>query len=347
MHKHKIIYNLQFATFVFSCLFLVVCFAHAQSVGDVPAPVQYTVSPQLPGPDQTVEIQAQGVGSFLGDANIIWSENGRVVQSGVGSHTFSFTTGGLGTQTKIHVEIDSSTEGTLTQDFTIIPSLVDLVWEADTTAPPLYAGKPLYSGGSTIKVVAFPTVIAGGAQVPSSDLSFQWSHDDVPVPDQSGAGDATFTFAGSQLQPSEDVSVDVYYGANEVGTADITIPATSPMLLLYDKDPLRGLLTDEALPSALSMNAPELTIQAVPYFFSNSSAQNGALTYAWTLNGSDTTGPDSAQGILTLWQTGSGEGAATLGVSLQNTDSDKLVQAATAAAQIVFGQSSGSSLFGL
>ena len=89
-------------------------------------------------------------------------------------------------------------------------------------------------------------------------------------------------------------------------------------------------------------------MQAVPYFFSNSSLANGALTYAWTLNGNDATGPNSAAGELKLHQTGSGSGSATIGVSLENNDTDKLVQAANAALQIVFGtQSSGGGLFGL
>lgn len=342
MHK---LHNKLF--FALGTLLAFASIAHAQALGTVPAPVQYVVAPQIPGPDQTVQIEAQGVGSFLGDANIIWSENGKVVQSGVGSRDFSFTTGALGTQTTVHVEIDSSTEGTLTNDWTFNPSIVDLVWEADTTAPPLYLGKPLYSAGSTVKVVAFPTVIVRGAEVPSSDLSFQWTHDDVAVPEQSGAGDSTFTFTGSELQSSETVEADVYYGANEVGSAEITIPATQPLVVLYDDDPLQGLLTDEALPSALSMTAPELTVQAVPYYFANSSAQNGSLSYTWTLNGDTTTGPQSAQGLLTLRQTGSGTGEAALGVSVQNNDNDKLTQAAQAALNIVFGQSSGSSLFGL
>ena len=118
--------------------------------------------------------------------------------------------------------------------------------------------------------------------------------------------------------------------------------------MLYDKDPLRGLSFDSALPAAISLNSKQLTIQAVPYFFSNSSLANGALTYAWTLNGNDTTGPNSAQGELSLLATGSGSGSATVGVTLQNNDTDKLVQAANAALQIIFGtQSSGGGLFGL
>jgi len=320
--------------------------AHAQSLGV--DPVQYIVSPQFPGPNQQVAIEAQGVGSFIGDATITWTKNGATALSGVGARNFTFMTGGLGSQTQVHVEIDSPTQGTLTHDFTFSPSAVDLVWEADTTVPPFYRGKALYSAGSTLKIVAFPSVVVGGKNVSASSLSYQWSVDGNPLTDQSGLGATSITFQGSQLQTSEDVSVDVYLGGAQVGYGEVSIPAQNPALVLYADDPLRGVLWDEALPSALSLTQNELTVAAVPYFFSNASARASTLAYTWTLNGQDTSGPNSAQGILTLRQTGSGTGAAQLGVSVQNNDIDKLVQAAQTALTLVFGQtSSGGSLFGL
>jgi len=321
--------------------------AHAQLGSAVPAPIQYIVSPQTPGPNTQVTIEAQGVGTFLGNSAITWSENGKVISKGVGQRDFTFTTGALGTQTRIHVEVDSSSEGTLTNDWTFTPSSVSMIWEADTSAPPLYKGKPLYSGGSGLKVVAFPSIVVNGKSISTSNLSYQWTLNDQPVPQQSGLGQNSLTFTGDQLQPQEDAEVAVYYGANQVGYGEVIIPATAPEILLYEKDPLRGLLLDTALPSTLSLSAKELTIQAVPYNFSNESLASGAATYAWTLNDDSTTGPNAAEGMLTLRQTGSGAGSATIGVSVQNNDTSMLVQAAQTAVQIVFGQSANTSLFGL
>jgi hypothetical protein len=339
---------LKYTAVLMFAIFGAFSFAHAQTSGVVPAPIQYVVSPETPGPNTQVTIEAQGVGTFVGDSTIIWSQNGKVVSQGVGQRDFTFTTGPIGSATQIHVEIDSSTQGTLTNSWTFIPSSINLVWEADTTVPPLYKGKALYSGGSNVKVVAFPSLAVNGSSFSISSLSFQWTLDGDPLPDQSGLGQNSLTFTGSQLQKEEDVSVDVYYGATKVGTGSVVIPATDPELVLYDKDPLRGIIFDSALPAGISLNSNELTVQAVPYYFANSSLANGALTYAWTLDGNDTTGPNAAEGELTLRQTGSGSGSAQLGVSLQNNDTDKLVQAANAALQIVFGtQSSSSGLFGL
>jgi hypothetical protein len=337
--------------FIFSCVLLVApLLTYAQAVGSAPDPVQYIVAPQTPGPNTNVAIQVQGTGTFLGDSTVTWSENGKIVSSGTGDSAFNFTTGPLGTETVIHVDINSSQEGDITHTFTFIPSIIDLVWEADTTAPPLFKGKSLYSAGSTLRVVAFPTILANGGHLPASSLSYQWAVNSTPDPSGSGLGKSSYTFIGDQLQPQEDVTVDVYYGANDVGRGEVVIPNSTPELVLYDQDPLRGTLYDEALPGTISLDTKQLTVDAVPYYFSNASVADGGLEYAWTLNGSTITGPESAKGVLTLVQTGSGTGAADLSVTLQDNDTDKLVQAAQATLQLVFGQSTGSNLssfFGL
>lgn len=330
------------------CLLCLAANARAQ-FSAVPDPIQYTVAPEAPGPNQLVYIEAEGVGPFLGNATITWQVNGTTVSSGAGQTTFSFTTGGVGSATRVHVIINSS-QGTYTHDFVFAPSVVDLVWEADTSAPLFYAGKTLYSAGSSLKVVAFPTVVSGRSVVPTNALSYQWSRGGNLVPDASGLGKSVFVFNGDEIQSAESVSVDVYLNGAKVGHSDITIPATDPKVIIYDYDPLRGELLDRALPNAFSLNAAEMTLEAEPYFFSNSSVRRGTLAYAWTLNDTSVTGPDASRGLLTLRQSGSGAGTATVGVSLQNTESDTFTQAAQAALTIVFGQQGStplSSFFGL
>ena len=335
------------AVVAIAAFFIAAPFVHAQLNGGV-NPVQYIVAPETPGPNAPVVIEVQGVGTFLGDSTITWSQNGKVMQSDIGSRTFSFKTGALGTQTQIHVVINSKTQGTITNDWVFIPSLINLVWEADTFVPPFYKGKALYSAGSPLKVVAFPTVVVNGSRLPVSSLSFQWSRNNTPVPSASGTGRNTFSFNGDQLQNGENVAVDVYYGASKLGRGEVVIPAVDPQILLYVQDPLRGRLYDMALPNAISLTAKEISIVAAPYYFANKSLQSNGTTYTWMLNNNEITGPKSAVGLLTLRQTGSGGGSGVLNVSLQNNDSDKLVQAAETALQIVFGKTSNtSSLFGL
>ncbi|HEV7449075.1 MAG TPA: hypothetical protein VGP13_00860 [Candidatus Paceibacterota bacterium] len=338
MHKRLSIFTIFF-------FFILAPLASAQTL---PEPVQYIVTPEIPGPNQTVSIEAQGIGAFLGDATITWQKDGKVVQTGAGLRTYSFTTGGLGSITKIHIDIKSPTSGSFSKDLVFRPSAVSLVWEADTSAPPLYMGKPLYSAGSPLRIAAFPTVVINGARVAPQSLSYQWSRNGNTLPAQSGLGHSTLLLQGDQLQPEEDITVDVYFGSSLVGRGGVAIPASQPQVLLYERDALRGTLFDAALPESISLGAKEITLLAQPYFFDRASVASAGVQYDWTLNNNEITGPDSARGILTLRQTGSGEGSAALQVSLQNTNNDMLIQAAKATLNIVLGsQASNGSLFGI
>jgi hypothetical protein len=195
--------------------------------------------------------------------------------------------------------------------------------------------------------VALPQVVSGGSFIPSNNLSFKWSVGGNPATQASGLGRSTITFAGNQLKSAEVVRVEVLSGTKMVGQASVVIPAVQPAIGLYIKDPLRGTLYEAALPSALSLGEKEITIEAQPYYFANSSFTDGSLTYNWTLGGQPASGPESERGILTLRQTGSGQGSSVLGVELQNLDTAKLLQAASARLQIVFGvQSSSGPSFG-
>ena len=320
--------------------------AYAQTL---PPPIQYVVTPEAPGPNQQVTIEAQGVGSFLGSADLTWTRDGTVVLDGIGERKYIFTTGPLGQKTTVRVAIDSS-QGAFAQTFVFNPSLINLVWEADTTTPTLYKSKALYSAGSDYKVVALPSVYSGGARVSASALSFQWSRAGDALPEQSGLGRFVLSMTGDQLQASEDITVDVYYGNTLAGRGGVVLLASAPRIILYPRDALRGALYDTAIPAAISLIGKEITVQAEPYYFSNKAKNTGALPYSWTLNGADTTGPDSSRGILTLRQTGTGVGAATVGVSVQNSIADQFVQNASASLQLVFGAQTGNSVlnfFGL
>lgn len=329
-------------------LLLVAASAHAQSIGGQPDPVQYTVAPEIPGPNTLTSIQVEGVGGFLGNATITWTLNGKITQSGAGSSFFSFSTGSLGTQTTVKVTIDSETQGIITRTFTFTPSTINLIWEANTTVPPLFAGKALYSPGSTLRVVAFPTVITKGARVAAQSLSYQWSLNGTPNTSLSGLGKFAISFKGDQLQNGEAVSVDVYLGSAKVGHGELVVPSSNPQILFYAKDPLRGVLWEQALPQNIQLNSKEFTVKAQPYYFASESAKS-ALSYSWTLNDQETTGPYAAQGELTLRQTGEGQGSAALGLSIQNNNTDQFVQAASVALQLIFGKQTSalSSFFGL
>ncbi len=315
-----------------------------------PSPVQFTVTPETPGPGASVLIEVQGVGTFLGDATITWQVDGKTVKSGAGESSLSITAGAVGSKTVVKVTINSSSQGAITKTFTIAPSTINMLWEADTSVPWWFKGKALYTAGSNLKVTALPQVVVSGKTLPTTALSYQWKINDTPAPQSSGLGRNSITFAGEQLLPSETASVSAYYAGALVAAGSITIPAVKPQALLYERDPLRGTLFDGALLNSVSLSATEVTLEAEPLYFANASIKNGSVPFAWTLNGDDASGPQTAQGLLTLRQSGSGVGRAQVGVALQNNETDKFVQSADTALTILFGgatNSAFSSFFGL
>lgn len=320
--------------------------AQGVSIGVPPAPVQYTLTPEIPGPNTSVTIKVAGVGNFIGNSTITWTLDGKVADEGIGHNTFSFRTNRLGNKTTVTVSIRSIEHGIITNTWTFNPSLVNLVWEAQTTVPPLYMGHTRYSAGSRVTVFAFPEVMQGGVRVPESKLSFQWKLGDQAKPDASGLGRSSFTFVGDQLHSYEDVSVDILSGTTVVAHADITIPASTPEIILYARDPLRGILYNTALPATHTMSSVETTVHAEPYYFSRASARSGSLTWDWTLNSNPTSGPNTGVGELTLRTTSAGQGSAVVGVSLQNTSANAFLQAAQNSITVIFGQKK-SSVFGL
>ncbi len=261
-----------------ACAFLpLIASAQSMSLGLQQAPVQYTVTPPAPAPNSPVTIQAAGVGDFIGNSPITWTLDGTVAQTGTGDNIFNFSTGPLGKVITVGVTIESSSYGTIAQTWVFNPSLVNLVWEADTTIPPFYLGKALYSAGSQLTVFAFPEVIQNGMQVPASRLSFQWSRDGNAQVDASGLGRSSFTFMGNQLLQSETVDVDVLSGNTTVAHGEVAVSAVQPKLIFYLRDPLRGILYNAALPGTYTLAGQEVTVHAEPYFFSRTSAARGAL----------------------------------------------------------------------
>ncbi len=342
-------YNLPIIFIFFILPLFAAPLAYAQN-SVVPDPVQYILSPENPGPNQLEVIQIQGVGQFLGNSTITWEENGTPITASDNKEFFSFTTGGVGQVTDIHVSINSPTQGFITHDIVFNPSVINLVWEADTYTPLLYAGKALYSAGSNLKVVAFPTVLIGGGLASANQLSFQWYRADTLDSAASGLGKNVYSFQGDQLQAEEDIAVDVYSGTTKVGRGEVTIPVSSPQILVYVQDPLRGELLGTALEGQAQLPQTETTLKAEPYFFASSGVQHSTLQYNWTLDSQDTSGPQSAEGLLTLRQTGSGGGSADLGISVQNTNTVQYAQSASTDLTLIFGTQSGSSLsnfFGL
>lgn len=315
-----------------SLLVLTLCLfsspVEAQGIPGISDPISVTVSPETPKPNSSVSIKIQSFSVDLDRALIVWTVNGKEENKGVGLKRFDLTAGPTGSSKRVDIAATVVGMGTFKQTIIIKPADVSMLWESDTYTPPFYKGKALHSFNGSFRVVAVPEFIGSdGKRIDPRDLIYTWKKNGEVQGDASGYGKTSFI--GSQtsyLRQGEEISVEVSSPReNAAGSGSITIIPTVPKLVLYEKSPLYGPQYETAIVKNKNLENEEITVLAEPYFFSVGSSKAGALTYAWTLNGSAL--PTFAnKPEVTLRKIG-GQGVADLSLVVQNQA--KLLQGAS------------------
>ena len=322
-------------------LFIPVVFASAQLPGIDLAVLN--ISPQTPGPNQTVTATLSSSATDINRADISWSVNGVTVSSGKGLKTFKFQVGSLGTQTTLEVMLVSSEGTPWTESLTFNPAGVTLLAEAQSYTPPFYRGKAYFSYQGRANITAVPYFIdQNGKQIPPEQLVFKWKEGTQNMTDESGLGKNILNYRGSIPIRAKTISVEVTsLDQRYVANASMDITPVQPKTALYEDNPEYGILYNKALANQLNLNASEITVTAVPYFFNASTPDDSNLKYDWNLNGNPVSNGRSS---IVLHNPGGGGGQAILSLQLSNTID--YFQFADASLNIAFGQAARN-LFGL
>ena len=295
----------------------------------------FNIFPQSPGPNTDVSVGIQSFIYDLNSSNIKWSVNGGVVKEGVGEKSISFSTGNLGEVYNISVSARTSSGILFSKQTTIRPAIVDIIWETDGYVPPFYKGKRLYSPESKITVVAITNFIdSNGVAVSRDNAVYNWSNNKDPLVRFSGFGKKSLSVTGSLFENTETFSLTV--NSSDGGFSakgDIAIPAISPGIVFYENNPLYGILYNSAITGGVNMRGDEMTVLAVPYFFSGTSGNNFGLNFNWLMNGGEVR-PTEASDQITLRREGGASGRANLSLTVRNKD--KILQASTAQISISF-----------
>lgn len=302
-----------------------------------------TISPQNPGPNQTVTAKLNSNVTDLNRADITWSVNGETKGSGKGLKTFTFTAGNLGARTTLEVLMVSSEGYPWSQNITISPAKIDLLVEALSYTPPFYRGKAYFPYQGQARVVAVPSFVdENGKQIPPERLVFKWKEGERNLVDSSGVGRNILIYKGSIPIRAKGVSVEVTsLDQQYVAEKTINITPVEPKVILYENDPEYGALYNRALSDPLNLNKEQLAIVATPYFFNSTDSSGYNLKYEWNLNG---TPVGNGGNSLVLHNPGGGGGTASLSLQLSNTVD--YFQFASATLNITFG-TAARSLFGL
>jgi hypothetical protein len=259
----------------------------AQTIPGIGQAITLSLIPTNPEPNQLVVIKAQSYSTDLNSATFRWSVNGKLQKEGVGLKEFQTKTGKNGTAITVSVEIATQNSGTLRESISFRPAEVSLVWESDGYTPPFYKGRGLYTFSGTIKVTAIPEFFgSNGKRINPKDLVYTWKKNGEVVADASGYGKDSFTSSKtSYLRDGNDIGVEVSSPRETVtGSASINVTPAELKVLLYEKSPLYGILFDKAITNRFNLVNEEVTLYAVPFFFSSQNNSIDGLSFDWVMN---------------------------------------------------------------
>ena len=271
--------------------------------------------PSNPGPNETITVSIESYLSNLDKAILTWSVNGSVLLKGIGKRTLTFKNGGPGSTTRLDISIITNEGESVVKSLAFSPVGVTLLWEANTYTPPFYKGKALPSPQAEIRAMAIPDLTNTTNALDAGRLVYVWAKDGSNVPEFSGYGKNSFTFKGPRPYSKVDVRVRVS-SINDAIASEMkfSIPLVTPFILFYEQHPLLGVWYNRPIGDTITLSGRELSLSAEPFFFSNSSPDENAFRYTWTINGSKL--PNTGR-VITLQNTEGKAGTSKISFAIQ------------------------------
>ncbi len=303
---------------VVSFIIFLPLFAYAQIIPIPEQSVEIVASPEYPKPFSTVVLTA----NTFNATNLIayrWSVDGVPALEGVGANTLSLQVGSIGQSYDVRLEIVSTDGRTVgTTRYVVRPADVDLVWEARTFVPSFYIGRRLPTATSDITVLALPFLRNNVSGDDASAYTYEWSVDSQRLSEQSGLGKTSATITPPFFSRPFNVSVLVSTDNGSLAAREtIHIAPITPLAIIYEDNPLLGLLTHRLLQGTLTLIDEEVTLLAFPYFVDNPDE----ITYAWSLNNKSVETDGDMPNKTTLKRTGGVRGVFPVGVSFTGESS--------------------------
>ena len=284
--------------------------------------VSLAITPEFPEPNSEVRARIITYSFDLDRASVEWVLNGRRLGAGVGLKEVSFMSGPAGSAGVLKVRVSpQGGPGVVEKTLEIRPAAADLLVETDNFVPYWYRGGKVVSPASRVKVVAIPHFIFEGARLDPKSLVYEWRLDGERQGEKSGRGRQSFSFkmpraAGEPVEISVKISSPQGTLNAEARTA---IEAQNPQILFYEKKPLLGLVSSEAMTAKVITPGSSLEVEAVPFFMNASSLKD--LNFRWNFDGAEVA-PDPAEPNVFLVKSNSGSsGSALLNLIVNNLKS--------------------------
>lgn len=285
-------------------LFTVVAHAQSDSTEVVPSigrDVVIAMSPRHPSPGERVRFSLSSNLLNLEYTNIVWKQNGKEIGGGTGMVEFEINTGALGVKQIISADV-SDKNLNAHAEAVIIPTQVDLLYDADSYIPPFYKGRALPSAGSRIRMQAIAQFKrADGTLVPESGIAYTWKQNDRIMNAVSGRGKSSATFDAPSLFGAHTIVVSaVSSDGTFSGETSVVIPSVDPIVLLYEDDPLFGVMYHHALANNAVIGDSERAFIGVPHFAPIRTLSDTQISYEWRINNRKVVADPKKQSTLTI-----------------------------------------------
>lgn len=282
------------------------------------ATVSVTWNPTTPSAGEMVVVSASAYEFDVNLANISWSVDGKVKESGVGKKSLSLTMPAGGKALTVSVKVTPQGGAAIEKTVSISSSQIDMMWESiDGYAPPFYRGKTLPISQGQVKVVAVPSATAAnGSLISGKTYSYNWTQDGQNYPGQSGFGKSSYVFGNRLLEKTNQVAVNASNGTNRASSA-IVIAYATPKIMLYENDARSGVtLYQTALGGNIATKQTKLNIVAEPFFLPKDFLANADTVMKWTLNNQEVKGVTKNNLVI---NTSTTTGNVSLGFSYNET----------------------------
>lgn len=317
-------------TYFLVALLVLPLVASAQTLPFAGPTLAVTLTPDSPGAYRAVTARAQSYSVDLNQSDINWYVNNQLLASGRGNTSFSFKTGPLGSVTTLTV-IANTTEGEIRVDRSLRSAEVDLIWEADTYTPVWYKGKALFTPTARLTFTAIPSIItSGGGRANPRDVVYTWRQNGRVMGSQSGYGRNVLRVYPSMIDEIVSVSVTAETG-NIKAQSGASVTLSGERVLVYENDPLLGVLSNNALSGVFELSEDEVSFRAFPLHFTTESSSDFSLEYSWQLGSAVIS---DANSMVTFKQTGE-QGIARVSLTVENNTN--ILQKAVSAFDIIFG----------
>ncbi len=246
--------------------------------------IEIEFTPRYPRPGDLININIRPYGFDLANAEIVWWNRGSVIHSGRGA-TFlnEFQLNNSGLPESFLITIRKENGNVIEREVVVHPADIDIIFEANTFIPPFYRGKAQYTHTSLVKFIAIPTIRdQNGRIMDSSEFRYRWYINNIIVPSNQTVG-RNFVYYEDDFS-TRDLRVSVHIeGVNSdfVTVRNRTIRPEDPVIVLYEESPLLGPIFERGILSDVSTASREITIRAVPFYFS----RNERINIDWSLGG--------------------------------------------------------------